>query len=221
MVDTIPPTITVISPENKTYNTSYFWANISLDEPGDVALYSFDEQANQSLTKLNSTYFYKKISSTRGSHKIVFYVNDTSGNMNSSDPIYFYLNVTGFTTIELNKKKVWWNESVKAYGRAKDPYGNPISDALVNLVVESRKCVNYTDSSGYWECNFYSPLAIGNYEVKVSIAGIVNSTYLKVSPHFGILPAQKEERIVYEIPITIQDKNGKIKTVWVRITVYD
>jgi len=88
----LAPTITVISPQNTTYyNQQWFWANISLDMPGNVSLYSLDGGSNQTLTKLSDTYFYKNVSSSSGNHNITFYANDSWGRMVNSSTIYFTL----------------------------------------------------------------------------------------------------------------------------------
>ncbi|MEM5855674.1 MAG: hypothetical protein QW472_05170 [Candidatus Aenigmatarchaeota archaeon] len=216
---TTPFSITIISPENKTYNTSFFWANISLNKPGSMALYSLDNQPNQTLTKFNDTYFYKKVYSTSGSHKIIFYANDTEGIMVNSTEIYFYLNVTGYITIELSTKKAWWNDSILVYGEAKDWEGKGIEDSLVKVMVGEKEYENYTDSNGIWSCKINTPNEIGNHLLSIEIGGIKNFTYLKVSPFYG-KEEKNVEKKVYESPVLIQDKNGKIKIAKLRVYTY-
>jgi len=92
-IDSTPPTITIISPTNTTYNTQNVWANVSLNEAGSWCGYSLDEEGNVSLTRKNSTYFYKLMTSLEvGQHNITFYCNDTVGNMNRSAYVYFTIN---------------------------------------------------------------------------------------------------------------------------------
>jgi len=45
-IDTIPPEITVRSPENVTYNRSWVSANVFLDEPGASCSYSLNDVVN-------------------------------------------------------------------------------------------------------------------------------------------------------------------------------
>jgi len=128
-------------------------------------------------------------------------------------------------TITLNATKVWWNDSVKASGIAKYSNGTGIS-GTVNLVVDG---ANYscppTDADGSWNCTFNAPMKIGSFFVTVIITNATNhqfqnSTSLVVSPHYGKTPIGSMTRVVYELPMLIQDLNGEIKTVLARIIVW-
>jgi len=79
---TVAPKIQIIAPENKTYtdvpvafnlNRGVDWAGYSLDGAINVTL--------KSQTTLSNL--------TQGAHRIIFYVNDTTGNMGVSDIVYF------------------------------------------------------------------------------------------------------------------------------------
>jgi PGF-pre-PGF domain-containing protein len=90
--DTTPPVITIISPQNTTYNTTSIWFNASLNEAGSWCGYSLDSAANKTMTALNTTYWYDLNSSmTQGQHSVIFSCNDTAGNMNSTAARYFYI----------------------------------------------------------------------------------------------------------------------------------
>lgn len=89
--DKTPPTITMSSPLNRTY----YYRNISLfftvDENTSWIGYSLDGQANVTFgTNLEAgTYFTYVYIPTCGSHNIIVYANDTSGNMGASERVYF------------------------------------------------------------------------------------------------------------------------------------
>ena len=85
-----PPQITITSPENKTYNTNTLYLNVSTDKNASWCGYSLDNQENISMTKLNDTYFwYLNSSMTEGSHNVIFWCNDTSGDVWNSTTRYF------------------------------------------------------------------------------------------------------------------------------------
>ncbi|MEM5766614.1 MAG: hypothetical protein QW423_03215 [Candidatus Aenigmatarchaeota archaeon] len=127
-------------------------------------------------------------------------------------------------TININSTKVWWNDGIKASGVAKYSNGTGISGA-VNLTIGS-STVNCPDTNeGNWSCDFNAPSEIGSFLVTVTITNATghqfqNSTSLTVSPHYGKTPTGSMTRVVYELPMLIQDLNGEIKTVFARIVVW-
>jgi hypothetical protein len=130
----------------------------------------------------------------------------------------------GTVTIELNATKVWWNDSVSASGVARYANGTGISgDVCIEVDGNNYDCPSTTD--GNWSCVFNAPTKIGLYTVKVNITnstGFVfqNSTSLTVSPFYGKSPLGTVDRIVYELPMLIQDMNGEIRVVLARIMVW-
>ncbi len=101
--DTIPPTITILSPENKTYTQTSIPFVSTLDESPSWIGYSVDGETNKTVPRnvtinnlpaglfwINTT--LKSIS--EGPHWMKIYANDTAGNMNSSHVIHFTVDVT-------------------------------------------------------------------------------------------------------------------------------
>jgi hypothetical protein len=122
----------------------------------------------------------------------------------------------------LSSYEVWWNDSVTAWGQAKDSGGDPISGAWVNLTVgstEYNNC-NQTNSSGDWECVFNAPLELGTYTVSATVSYVTNSTSLEVKITYGQEPIGTIDRVVFEIPALIQEPSGRIRIVWFRILVW-
>ena len=84
-VDTMPPNIEVISPQNKTYETSSISLNFTVDESTTWIGYSLDGQANQTIPVENRT-----ISGLpNGSHGLRVYAKDRAGNIGASEAVHF------------------------------------------------------------------------------------------------------------------------------------
>ena len=83
-IDTIAPTITIISPTSSNYSNSLLELNISLNEDGLTCQYSIDSGLNNSMDQVNSTYFNSTHIFTEGNHLIKFYCNDTINNTGMS-----------------------------------------------------------------------------------------------------------------------------------------
>jgi parallel beta-helix repeat protein len=86
--DTTPPTISITSPENKTYTTSTNTIDIPLtfnvNEPTLWKAYSLDNEPNVTVNG-NTTL----TALARGKHKIIVFALDTVGNAAASEEIHF------------------------------------------------------------------------------------------------------------------------------------
>ena len=83
-VDTTPPTISIVSPENKTHDTTDIPLTFTVDEPVAWIGYSLDGQANVTIagnTTLSGT--------SNGLHSLVVYARDTTENTGASEIVYF------------------------------------------------------------------------------------------------------------------------------------
>jgi hypothetical protein len=82
---TVPPTISVVSPEkNTTYTVSDVSLAFTLSEPASWMGYSLDRQTNVTVTG-NITL----TDLPSGSHSLTVYANDTLGSMGASETVYF------------------------------------------------------------------------------------------------------------------------------------
>ncbi len=88
-VDTIPPTISVLSPESKTYATEDVPLTFTISESTSWIGYSLDGQANVTIAG-NTTL----TGPSEGSHGIVIYASDVAGNTGSSGTVYFTIDIT-------------------------------------------------------------------------------------------------------------------------------
>ena len=82
--DTTPPSITILSPENKTYATNDVALNLVINEPTSWIGYNLDSQDNVTISG-NIT----MVGLPHGVHTVTVYANDTTGNMGHSDTVHF------------------------------------------------------------------------------------------------------------------------------------
>ena len=87
--DTVPPSVTIISPQNITYATNSVPLTLFANESTSWIRYSLDNEANVTIAG-NTTL----ISLSDGCHNVVVYANDTFGNIGNSKKIYFTVDTT-------------------------------------------------------------------------------------------------------------------------------
>ena len=134
----IPPTITIISPENMTYSTSTVPLTFNVDEATVWIGYSLDGQMNETITG-NITL----PALPDDTYHIDVFANDTYGNMGKSSTVHFTIDTT-----EPNITNVY-----------QDPSTNVLPDDVVRINVTvtdvggiNRVQLNYTyvNSTGTW-----------------------------------------------------------------------
>ncbi len=133
---------------------------------------------------------------------------------------FVYASEEGIVTINLNSSTSWWQDTILAYGEAKYLNGSPIKDAEVKIFVDREIVCPKTNADGKWSCVFNAPKEIKKYQVLVEVNGILNQTSFQVVPNYGKVPSGLVDRVVYEEPVLIQDLNGRIKKVWMKIMVW-
>lgn len=96
-----PPSISIISPQNKTYTTDRVSLNFTVNEETSWMGYNLDEQNNVTITE--TTLNLSGLSD--GSHSLIVYATDTAGNTGKSETMNFTIDtssiiwVTGFIVI--------------------------------------------------------------------------------------------------------------------------
>jgi hypothetical protein len=83
-IDTFPPSILLLSPQNQTYDTAELLLNFTLNETVSWIGYSLDGQETVTITG-NTTL----TGLSYGSHTITVYAIDSAGNTGSSETIHF------------------------------------------------------------------------------------------------------------------------------------
>jgi hypothetical protein len=85
VVDTIPPSIEILSPENRTYTDASIPLSFTINESTYWIGYSLDDGANQTVFANNRIL----PSLFEGSHNLTLYAKDTAGNIGVSEKIWF------------------------------------------------------------------------------------------------------------------------------------
>jgi hypothetical protein len=82
--DTIPPKISILSIENKTYSADSIQLNFTTSEPVSQIIYSLDGQENVTING-NTTL----TGLSEGDHNVTVYATDEAGKIGASETIYF------------------------------------------------------------------------------------------------------------------------------------
>jgi len=87
LLDSIPPLISISSPQNTSYNVKNISLNYTASDSSgiNVCKYSLDGAANITLSSCTNTTL---TSLSEGSHNVIVYANDTLGNLNSSSVVF-------------------------------------------------------------------------------------------------------------------------------------
>lgn len=83
-VDTVPPSISILSIENKTYSAPKLPINLFLNEPTSKIMYCLDNTANTTMAESADL-----TGLSIGPHSLTIYAYDLAGNAGSSQTIYF------------------------------------------------------------------------------------------------------------------------------------
>jgi hypothetical protein len=186
---------------------------------------------NVTASRVGNT-FYRVYSTTEdsplGNYTSVCSALDTDNGYNtSSSQFLVYQNAT--VTISLNATQVWWNDAVNSTVQAIRDDGSYVSSAdteikLGNRVVCSESSA--TDSLGKYSCVFHAPNSTGTFVISAYVTDpltgktFFNSTLLEVRPILGEEEEIAPEIACYEIPQIIQNPDGTIEEVKVRICVW-
>jgi hypothetical protein len=94
VTDSLPPNISVLTVENKTYASSVIALNFSVSEQSSQLMYSLDGNANITIAG-NTTLSGLQ----NGEHNITIFAQDKSGHIGASETIYFSVEVPFPTTL--------------------------------------------------------------------------------------------------------------------------
>jgi len=132
----------------------------------------------------------------------------------------------GTVTISLNSSEIWWNDPLNVSGIASYPNQTGVAAGTVaaSIADKSYDCPA-TDANGNWYCVINAPQELGSYTLTVTItnstsATFVNTTTVNVKASYGAVATGTGSRVVYETPLLMQQLNGAIKKVWVRVKVW-
>ena len=131
----------------------------------------------------------------------------------------------GTIMISLNSSNIWWNDALNASGTAKYPNQIGIASGTVTAAIAGKTYdCPATTSTGNWYCVFNAPKELGSYTLTITVANATetfeNTTTVNVKPSYGATAEGIGSRVVYETPALMQQLDGVIKKVWVRIKVW-
>lgn len=87
-IDATPPRVTLLSPENKTYETPDIALNFTVNEQVSHTVYSLDGKENVTMAG-NTTL----TGLPDGTHSVTVYATDLAGNIGASETVYFNVEV--------------------------------------------------------------------------------------------------------------------------------
>ena len=137
---------------------------------------------------------------------------------------------TAAVNVTITPPTAWWNKTVVVNGTAKYTNGSAIPSASIAVTMTGKSlvnesyCTNTTNSGGEFSCTFASPKELGTYDVRVYVTKdgetFTGSNWLTVKLTFGESYTGTEDRVVYEVPMLLQDMTGRIKTALVRVIIW-
>jgi hypothetical protein len=181
----------------------------------------------------NSNTFYRDFSvpySPLGNYIAVCAVKDTDNGYNESSSTFLVWQ-NGTIAADLNTTEVWWNDPILINGTAKRKDKTVVSSANVEVLLAGKNVcpLAATNANGYYSCTFNAPQTVGIYEVLVKVTDpqtnkiFTNTTSFLVKPSYGGTKEEEEtaKRVgCYEVPKIIQNPDGSIKRVIVRVCVW-
>lgn len=224
ITDTTPPTITIQSPSNTTYNKNWVWANVTLDKSGPWCGISLNSTANQTLSNTSATAWYLNLSiPSQGSNNVIFWCNSTNGYMGNSSTVYFTVDTippaitvnSPTNNTNYSATSIWFNASV---------YDATTGVNWTGYSLDGSANITMTNSSGNWNNNnasmaqglhsvvFYANDSAGNTNQSSSYAFRVDT----IAPSLLlVLPANTTYNSVNRtLNYTATDTNSGVNTIW-------
>ncbi len=159
---------------------------------------------------------------------------DTTENQNyTSSQINYTLLVwqNGTVSVDLNATEVSYADSINVSGQARYIDTGYITLSSVEAKISGNvKCTDTTDASGAYDCQFTAPNELGTFTVVVEVTDKNTSKVMRNSTSFTVTVVygeEEKERIeaenigCYEVPKIIQNPDGSIEKVTVRICVWE
>lgn len=168
----VPPVLTVLSPENKTYTSNNVQLVLSVNRPTTWMGYSLDGLANVTVTG-----DIELLDLSEGAHSIIVYANDTFGNVVSSDNVSFSVDTFAPLIVVLSPENRTYgerdiqsafivNEPVEWMGYSLDGHDNVTVTGNVTLAVLA---------DGSHSITFYAIDLVGH-------TGASKTVYFEISP---------------------------------------
>jgi len=101
-INTQPPTITILYPENKTYYITDIWFNVTTDKTADWCAVDYGF-GNTTMQESQNVWYHRNQTVSDATYQTTFWCNDTSGNLNHTSIIF-----------SVNSTHIWWNYTFKS-----------------------------------------------------------------------------------------------------------
>ncbi|MFH1916659.1 MAG: FG-GAP-like repeat-containing protein [Nanoarchaeota archaeon] len=92
VADTIPPKVSITTPLPSGYASTTIALQVNIDEETTVCTYSLDNNQYEQLTS--------EITATEGTHTLLVQCRDTAGNIGTTTPVNFYIDITPPTQVK-------------------------------------------------------------------------------------------------------------------------
>lgn len=162
VVDTEIFSVTALSPSNTTYRDNSILARVSTNRAADWCGRSLNGGANTTMTAVGadpSTLWEQTMTLDEGLYNVVFYCNDTGGNMNVSSTIYFTVD---YDTIIITGRSLYLAT------------GSGISSGNVTAtILETGESNSTRITSANWDISLTSPTA---FRERATIVIFINDT---------------------------------------------
>ncbi len=156
---TVPPELHILSPENKTYTNNNVSLSLSVNKPTTWIGYSLDTQTNVTIT--GDTVLTEM---PEGQHSVIFYVNDTFGNLVSSAAIYFSVDtLPPSITVFSPENKTYDGSDIQSVIYVDEPVSwiGYSLDGLDNVTINSNVTLTVL-GDGSHNITFYATDIVGN-----------------------------------------------------------
>lgn len=153
-------TISIQSPTNSTVLDSWIWANATINQNASLVMVSLDGGVNASLSNTSGNWNGNVSGMSNGAHRIIFYANDTSGNMNSTT-VFFTVDIVSLNiTVGAPLNSSYSTNSILATLTL-----NRNGQDTVVMSLDGAANTSMSNSSGNWNYQL-SNLANGAHSVK-------------------------------------------------------
>jgi len=193
IVDTTPPTITIFSPQNTTYNTTTLWLNFTCTEANlDTCWYQYNGTntslpscSNQTFTALNNQ-----------QSTLILWMNDTAGNINHASITFTVDTIQpSVTLISPSNASTWTSSSTVTF-----TYNVTDASSIASCTLLINGITDQTDTSITKDTSqtFTKSLSNGNYNWSVRCTDAGGNTGISSVYYLTVSYTPPESSITYE-----------------------
>jgi hypothetical protein len=184
---TTPPSVIVNSPMNITYATSSIPVNATVTDASGVStvLAEIDGSNNVTLVLQAGSYVNNTVSFTPdGSHRVRIYANDTVGNMNSSEVVFFTVDTTPPSVVINSPMNMSYAASSVTINATVTDLTSTVSTVLAEI--DGTYNVTLVKQSNYYVNDTVSFTPDGSHHVRIFANDTVGNTNLSQIVHFTV-----------------------------------